>query len=348
MADVVRRRIALLIAAFAVPGMLVLFSEAGPAPGRDRVLAFAVLCSTIPVAAAVFAARKSFRWWRKEQTQRNVALAFTIYADLGTAAFLLLCRDRPLSLAGCALFAVISSYVAFFAGRATVIAHMAITSAVLAWIVFLVISENPIGAVAAIAAAAAVWLAVNATMTIVNSTSISLHRQLEKQIGHSQTDPLTGLLNLRGLEATAHRRVTPEQRVGFLLIDLDHFKHVNDRFGHLAGDAVLALAATRLRDFIGDNGLVARRGGEEFLVVVDATDVNPHELACNARVALSDPSDHIPVSVSIGVSVLDASQFESGDTGSVVNTGMHLADIAMYRAKSAGRNTVVMFDAPAG
>ncbi|MBY6678754.1 GGDEF domain-containing protein [Rhodococcus sp. BP-332] len=343
MTDVVRRRIAVLIPSFAVPGILTMFSAAGPAAGAPRIAAIAVLLSTLPVAAIVATARKSFTWWRRARTQRAVALAFTVYADVGTSIFLLLCSSHALGLAGCALFAVISSYVAFFGGRATVVVHLVLTTVVIGWMTALVLREQPIGAMATIAAATSIWLAVNATMSIVSTTSMSLHRHLERQIDSARTDPLTGLLNLRGLEVQAKRQLRGRSQVGFLLVDLDHFKWVNDHHGHIAGDGVLALAAQRLRDHLGDRAVVARRGGEEFLVVLDAQSTGLHALAESIRVALSDPADLIPVTVSIGVSCLDTTRMTAAPIASTINHGMHLADIAMYRAKAAGRNTVVVY-----
>lgn len=354
LAETVRRRIALLVTAFAVPGILAFFGNVGPAPGAPRAIAVAVVLSTLPAAAVVWKTKDSFRWWRRDHTHHRAAVAFTVYADVGTGTYLLLFQQPLFALIGCALFAVISTFVAFFGGRAAVIVHLTLTTGVIVWITSLVLRETDFDVPAVLAAATSIWMAVNATMSVVSSTSTGLHRSLEIQVEHAQTDPLTGLLNMRGLEVYAAARFRGATRLGFLLIDLDHFKRINDRHGHVAGDAVLALTAKRLRAFVGDDGIPARRGGEEFLVVVDACDVDPHTLARSVRTMVNDPTDGIPVTVSIGVSVIESSFEGETDigrarrsaTGDAVNHGMHLADIAMYRAKAAGRDTVVVYDGP--
>ncbi len=341
--DLVRRRIAVLITAFAIPGaLLVLSSAAGPAPGAPRVAAVAILVSTVPVSLVVYRTRAAFLWFNRPSRQAGLALAFTVYADLGTAGFLMLFRDQGTALFGCALFAVVSSFVAFFGTSVAVAFHVVATTVVIVVVTVRAAMDPTTDTLALAAAGVSMWLAVNGTMTVISQTSTTLHRNLRTQIGRAQTDPLTGLLNLRGLEQMVLRRVGHDESLGFLLVDLDHFKRVNDLHGHLVGDDVLALAASRLATFVGDDGLVARRGGEEFLVVVIA-DMDAGELidrADGARHCLHVPADAVPITASVGASLVTPEDCVDQDVRSFIRVGMHRADIAMYRAKGAGRDNV--------
>ncbi|MFW0874800.1 diguanylate cyclase domain-containing protein [Rhodococcoides corynebacterioides] len=341
--DLVRRRIAVLITAFALPGaLLILGSPAGPPPGAPRIAAIGILLSTVPVSLIVYRTRTAFLWFNRPSRQASLALAFTVYADVGTAAFLLLFRDQGTALFGCALFAVVSSFVAFFGTSVAVVFHVVATTAVILTITLRAAMDPGSDTLALAAAGVSLWLAVNGTMTVISQTSATLHSNLRTQIGRAQTDPLTGLLNLRGLEQMVLRRVDDDVTLGFLLVDLDHFKRVNDLHGHLVGDDVLALAASRLATFVGDDGLVARRGGEEFLVVITAG-VDAGELvdrAESARRRLHVRADAVPITASVGASLVTPGDVAEQDVRSTIRLGMHRADIAMYRAKSAGRDNV--------
>lgn len=349
--DRVRRRIAVLITAFALPGaLLVLGSPAGPGPGAARTAAIAILLSTVPVSVVVYRSRTAFLWFNRPSRQAGLALAFTMYADVGTTGFLLLFRDQGTALYGCALFAVVSSFVAFFGTTVAVGFHLVATTAAIVVITARAVTTEGADTLALAAAAVSVWLGVNGTMTVISQTSTTLRANLTTQMDRAQTDPLTGLLNLRGLEQMVLRRVEVDATLGFLLVDLDHFKRVNDLHGHLVGDEVLATAAARLATFVGDDGLVARRGGEEFLVVVTA-DTEPAALVDRAeavRHRLHVPSDTVPITASVGASLVTADDVAAHDLQSTIRLGMHRADIAMYRAKSAGRDNVQFHCTPRG
>jgi diguanylate cyclase (GGDEF)-like protein len=120
-----------------------------------------------------------------------------------------------------------------------------------------------------------------------------------------------------------------------IAVDVDHFKRINDNFGHASGDAVLAAIAEVLRDQAGKNSLVARLGGEEFIVVLPGCDVHLGvSKAEQLRSAIEDlePSG-LPVTASFGVAQLRANE--------VYENVFSRADSAMYEAKQEGRNRVV-------
>lgn len=164
----------------------------------------------------------------------------------------------------------------------------------------------------------------------------------------SQTDPLTQLLNRRGLEPRLQQALVLTHRhrgaLCLLLIDIDHFKRVNDLHGHTVGDRVLLALADQLRSGFRAADIVARLGGEEFLVVL--TDNGTHRAQRIAQalvdsVAQRDFPEVKRVTLSIGVAGTDAVGFDA-------EALIHAADQALYEAKRGGRNRVACFPLPAG
>lgn len=162
-------------------------------------------------------------------------------------------------------------------------------------------------------------------------------------------DPLTGLYNRRYALPHMSRMAEQSQRLrrpyALLLADLDHFKQVNDDYGHAAGDAVLVTLAQRLRDNLRAADLIARWGGEEFLVAMPDTDRRSAQrtaerlCALMAKHPVTLPGDRrITVTLSIGVAI----GLASGEDTPVDLVSR--ADQALYAAKNKGRNTVVMSD----
>jgi diguanylate cyclase (GGDEF)-like protein len=164
------------------------------------------------------------------------------------------------------------------------------------------------------------------------------------------TDEKTGLFNAFGWRDLASRELARAQRTrsacGVLMVDLDHFKKVNDSHGHLAGDSVLKAVGTLLRAEVRDYDVVGRFGGEEFAVLLpDITEHHAIAIAERIRKAVTELKvdvnieDHqvttvTGLSVSIGVAVCP-------DSGMVVDRLLLAADTALYKAKSDGRNMVV-------
>ncbi|SFG60137.1 GGDEF domain-containing protein [Methylobacterium gossipiicola] len=163
----------------------------------------------------------------------------------------------------------------------------------------------------------------------------------------SVTDPLTGLLNRRGLEdAFEARDGTTRNRVLFYL-DLDGFKQVNDRLGHAVGDALLCDVGRRLCETVGPDETICRLGGDEFLLLTgprDDREAGRH--AARIITAIAAPY-HIDASVyaRIGVSIGIARENAAGD-GSLAEL-MQRADKALYAAKTAGRGCYILHGADA-
>lgn len=160
----------------------------------------------------------------------------------------------------------------------------------------------------------------------------------------AERDTLTGLYNRRKFMQLAEQELARAARMpgelGLLMVDLDHFKHINDQYGHPIGDAALQQAAAILQQGVRGTDLVARMGGEEFIVLmpntgragaVAAAEKLRHALGERALDLLGQP---VPVTASIGVTGLQAHQRAS------IDVLYAAADAALYAAKKNGRNRV--------
>jgi diguanylate cyclase (GGDEF)-like protein len=188
----------------------------------------------------------------------------------------------------------------------------------------------------------ALWLGSQAAIALEN---VRLHRLVERQ---ASTDGLTELANRRTFEEALSTEISRTERFGgtlaLVLADLDDFKQVNDRHGHLAGDEVLRAFADILREAVRDVDLAARYGGEEFAVLLPQTDLAGAELlaerlrhAIAARPLTARPGALVAITSSFGVAA-----FPEAATPAALFAA---ADEALYRAKSAGKNRVVCADA---
>jgi two-component system cell cycle response regulator len=164
------------------------------------------------------------------------------------------------------------------------------------------------------------------------------------------TDSLTGLLNRRALLELASQELRRATRyhdaLAVILLDIDHFKHINDDRGHASGDAVLAAVARLLGSAVRSCDIIARWGGEEFVVTLPSTSLaGARDLAERLRKTLESANildtdgDRVPVTASFGVAALG-----KDDT---LEQLVDRADRAMYTAKSAGRNRVHICELPA-
>lgn len=179
------------------------------------------------------------------------------------------------------------------------------------------------------------------TVASVNAARNRLLATLNHAADH---DPLTGVLNRsaflrRGLELAEHMQRTGG-KVAAMMLDIDHFKSVNDRHGHAAGDAVLTTFAGRMRDHLREDGLFGRFGGEEFAVLLTGVDAAAAlvvaerlRLLASELIPLED-GRLLDITVSVGVASAPARM-----TG--LEQLLSQADVALYRAKAMGRNRVV-------
>ncbi|WP_029014126.1 PleD family two-component system response regulator [Niveispirillum irakense] len=179
-----------------------------------------------------------------------------------------------------------------------------------------------------------------------------LRANYEQSLSMALTDSLTGLFNRRYLSAHLPRLLDRSggnaKPVATLLFDIDHFKVVNDSWGHGVGDEVLKEVATRASRNLRNFDLVARLGGEEFVVIMPDTDLAQAMMVAerlrrrigNEPFTVNAPVGNISVTISIGVAVADGSPTDDGKPESGEQL-LRRADTALYKAKRAGRNRVV-------
>ncbi|MES2098402.1 MAG: GGDEF domain-containing protein [Pseudomonadota bacterium] len=172
-------------------------------------------------------------------------------------------------------------------------------------------------------------------------------RMVRRLRQRSLRDALTGLLNRRALAPLLRRQVGRLRRYGetyaVLMVDVDHFKQINDSFGHAVGDAALIDLARLMREAARDVDHIVRMGGEEFCLLLPHTGLDGalrlgdrlREVVCGA-----DANACVPMTVSVGVAV---AQSPDEPADAVIAR----ADAALYRAKATGRDRVVLADPPA-
>jgi diguanylate cyclase (GGDEF)-like protein len=189
------------------------------------------------------------------------------------------------------------------------------------------------------------------TLSVVTGVTVALHilrRHIDRLLGQlrdaARTDALTQLLNRRGFEERFALELERSRRTGdpltLLVGDLDRFKELNDRFGHAAGDATLVSVAQTLGSSARTIDTVARVGGEEFALLLPATNAEGGlEAAERLRtsVARTMGRDDAPLTISFGVA-------QVGHDEETPSSLMHAADTALYAAKAAGRNCSVVHD----
>ncbi|MGU3433024.1 diguanylate cyclase domain-containing protein [Actinomycetes bacterium M1A6_2h] len=321
------------VAVYTAVSILMLASPNGPSGAGPRAYVYLVLVLQFATMAWLLFGPLPDRKWQ--------VVAFLIFGDVGLASVILL--DVPTSaLIGTFLFALTGSLCTFFLGPKLLIAHLVFANVVIVYI----------GVAAYVQELWGPWDAIAAVLVASSATSgvpIFAHiawSLVSEDARQSAIDPLTRLANRRGLQnaiddlwTSAHRNRTA---FALVLVDIDRFKSVNDRYGHDQGDAVIVLIADRLSAHFGHFGVVARTGGEEFVAVLVGEPERVGDLVLAVSGILTDRSDPIPVTVSAGAVVLapDSDAWNSGSH--IVNDATRTADSLMYRAKAAGGNRTLL------
>ncbi|WP_312888285.1 diguanylate cyclase [Nonomuraea rhodomycinica] len=203
--------------------------------------------------------------------------------------------------------------------------------------------ELCLGVSVAISAGLNLVLLILALPPVVLLQRSLLHAQLQAA---ARTDPKTGLLNAAAWQREADTEIVRARRTGetlaLLIVDIDHFKRVNDRHGHLVGDQVLAGVAATLRSQLREYDVVGRFGGEEFVVLLPGADVHEgRQVAERLRNRIShmavaaDDDAMITVTISVGVAIMSLH-------GDDLIELLAAADLALYRAKELGRDRICL------
>lgn len=313
-------------AVIAVFGAVIAGTPVGP-PGDPGI------ASTVGVLSGTLWA---LRWWLLPWPSKNESLVLIGCADVLVTVEFLQLPDRLFAAMGAVLLVVTGSYIGFFHSARVLAAHS--VWALLSVIVFSVRIITGGGDVRmGVAVALLLFVSVVSALPALQLVYWLLRTE-------SLSDPLTELLNRRGLEIRLPRLVERHPAICVMTFDLDRFKNVNDTWGHRVGDTVLVRTARRLHDAAGESAVVARTGGEEFVVAAPIAAATARAEAERLRRAVAEPPETtVEVTASVGVAVYDATVRPSSPRPTPGRL-LQCADAAMYRAKEAGGNLVVVDD----
>lgn len=312
------------------------------APGTVKSGMMIVLTVIWSFIALVFA----ITLFRRRLTDRE----FAILGGLGIAGIggtSLILADPRTSALVLSIVAVIPAIGAITASTRLTLSHLGVALLCAAVVLGLTASSTAAFLIGFGATAGVIVVPVFLVMTLRRS----MEAVLDQQTRLCGIDPLTGLLNRRGFLIRSSQLLSAARsstgRIGVLLVDVDHFKRINDQFGHLAGDGVLLAAAAAIREHAPVGAEVCRYGGEEFLlfhVVRDETELR--HIADRLRSAVAATA---PVTVSVGgvcAPILSARASDALPTDDVIGVLLGNADDCVYRAKEMGRDTTVLDSVP--
>ncbi|MBC7305173.1 MAG: GGDEF domain-containing protein [Nocardia sp.] len=310
-------------AAIAVMGAVIAGTPVGPVghPGVASVVGMA--CGTL----------WALRWWLLPWPSKTESLVLIAGADVLFTIEFLQSQDRLFGAMGTVLLLGTGSYLSFFHNAPALAAHSA-------WSLLsvLVLSVRIATGGEGLHLAFAVALLLASVFSAVPAFQF-LYWLLRTE---SLSDPLTELLNRRGLENQLAQLMGRDGAICVICFDLDRFKAVNDTWGHRIGDIVLVRTARRLRDAAGEAAVVARTGGEEFVVAAPlAAAAARSEAERLCRVVAQPSATEVVVTASVGVAIFDATVC-SRCPRPTPDRLLQSADAAMYRAKQAGGNLVVV------
>lgn len=269
-------------------------------------------------------------WIRGPWPSEKTSLLFIVYADIGTTLALLSYGSIQMSFPGCALLAATGVYVQVYHSPKVLLAHLIWSATTVATMFGLILASPHLDQGLAVSQLVVLLPVMFSTPVFLQSVLLSLRVDADG----AKLDPLTGLHNRRGLDAEAPHFLDGATDISVMVLDVDGFKSINDRFGHHGGDLALQLIARRLRV---DDLLVARTGGEEFAVVAAVAEAQATAVAEWLRSRLHSPRDVCPLTVSIGLAHTDS---RDDDISTTITRLLRRADVAMYEAKHRGGNQV--------
>jgi two-component system, cell cycle response regulator len=337
----IRMSIAAMIPVFGLIAVVMLFSDEGPSGTVSRVVVIAVAASTVPAAVVMARANLTPIWWARTPRTLGVDQLFVAYGDIGVSIVLFTFSQPETALFGSLLFAIMSAWVAHFCSPTVRTFHIVLTTTVILVLTVLTWRTGSYTASSVIARCLVAIAVVNGTVLLQGMFAFGVREAIRTTLVRAHQDPLTSLWNRRGFTYWATATVQAGQGpVGVLVVDIDDYKSINDTHGHRIGDDVLELAARRLETAIGDRGVLARIGGDEFAIAAELPVPQLIALAEAARNGVHRAEDAVPVTASIGVALTS----RPGCVDRVMSTMLDAADVALYEAKAAGRNRVAYVD----
>ncbi|MGB7239989.1 MAG: EAL domain-containing protein [Rhodococcus sp. (in: high G+C Gram-positive bacteria)] len=314
--------IGLLTLTFGVSGLLMIPS--GQLGAIESVLVGLAAASTIPVGLLWF-----FRPW----PNRLLATLYVLWADIGIVFVLALFDSSFEAMPGCAMLSIVAVFAIVSTSPKVLTAHLILS----------VITLLTLAAIA-MQSGADPWSVASRAVTLGSLfvTPFALRpylRYLRERARGALRDPLTGLWNRRGLFDMVEQLnrvgagLRPEARaIGVVVIDIDAFKMINDRYGHPTGDAVLVEVAERLMHAGSENSVVSRLGGDEFVCVHLGTQSEVSDAELRIRRALEESFTGPPVTTSAGSA--GDTMIRGDSTGALLRRLIAVADIDLYRNKT--------------
>jgi diguanylate cyclase (GGDEF)-like protein len=327
MQKLIRSTMAVSTVALSSITLAMTWSPAGP----HRIFGDAAALAAVAVCMAL-AVLWAYRW----PTQRQ-SVCYALSVLTCTAIVCLSYSDRLFGLLGCVSFATLGGYIAFFHSARLLVVNLVVASCTALTLTIMLAADTG-DIVRAVCAFAQVAVAIGSVPFAGNV----LVQSLGIDVRDSDVDPLCGLLNRRAFyRAASALGAAPARQTGkwFLavtMVDLDQFKHLNDEHGHAVGDRALITVADVLRDSTDEDAIVARVGGEEFLIADLVADA--HISAQQAeRLRSAIASTVFGITASVGVASMRFRQ-ASIVRRDVIDHLIKTADGAMYDAKRAGGN----------
>ena len=285
-------------------------------------------------------------WWVRPWPSRRLSRFILVYLDVGVLIASLLNIRGLAGVFALSAMILVSFYIVFFDGPKIIVLHTIWVTISMVLISVQIASEVN-GDVPLIIARALAGTAL-AIAPVTTQFGIWV---LRNDANEAETDSLTGLLNRRGLfiHLADFLRRGPEgsPEIMVAVVDLDRFKRVNDVYGHATGDEVLVRTGSRLNSVVDGRALVARVGGEEFVVVDFVGAGESRSVAESLRVVLARPADRAAVTASVGYVAVPRQLFAaSDDPDEALAQLIARADGAMFTAKRAGGDNVVGADQP--
>lgn len=307
------------------------FSPSGPSSSIALFFNAVIVISSVLVGIG---------WWIFGPTKQR-SFCFVVYSDIAVAIAILGDSSPLARLLTCVLFALIGIYIAYFHNPKWQIGHLAFS------LVMIIVAAQPIlfGPDRDPALGVSKLLVVMTTLMICALTSQIVLTMLSMDASSSDLDPLTGLLNRRGLDRHVEKlmdefRLHDSSALLVIEVDIDRFKTINDMFGHDVGDRVILRVAQRLALWAHSDAVVARVGGDEFIVVqrLPITEIGP--LLESIGPAMHEQTDELASTTSVGIAVRTHRLALEESSSAAFGELLKVADSAMYESKRLGGGRV--------
>jgi diguanylate cyclase (GGDEF)-like protein len=337
-----RRGIAVSCWAYGIGVLLLMLSPAGPANTVATV--FMAVAGAISVVLGVL-------WWRGGWPKAHLSLAFLVYSELSHTGVLLFTTSPMLALIATLWFALMGEHITLAHSRRAVAAHSLWALANIAFFATQASRRSNASLPLIIYVGLALIGLIVAIPIFRQLAADALRDDSRRAAALAERDSLTALLNHRGMYAALPALLvagrSPDEQLAIVVLDLDRFKSINDRYGHHRGDQVLTLVAARLAGSVRRDAIVARTGGEEFIVIDTVAPDGAAALAHRLLKAVHRQDDDVPVTASVGVSSVSLRDVAVERLTQNVQELIRLSDSTMYGAKRDGGNQVRVSD-PSG